>query len=281
MENQINISVGYRWLGMAGIELRAIEQSLLIDPYFTRLPWQHILFRPVKSNRRLVKEMITGGDHILVTHAHIDHLLDVPAVVDCTDAPVYGSQNTCRLLHALGVAETKIHQIEAGDYLALGAFQVQVFSAKHIHVPGFGCGIVPADIKPPLTASQYRLDSCFTFLIEVNGLRVLVDSGRRSAQNLPADILIIHPFYQTGYSQMLLNDVRPQLVIPNHWDNFMAPFIKNDKPEMHPPDWITSLIRRVVLPRFSRTIKRYAPDVKVLIPQVFWEYDLVSLINPP
>jgi L-ascorbate metabolism protein UlaG (beta-lactamase superfamily) len=271
-----NIKLGYRWLGAAGIELRADGESLLIDPYVTRLPWHHMFFHHVQSNIRWVKELITNGDHILVTHAHIDHLLDVSTVMDQTGAPVYGSQNTCRLLQALGMDESKIHIIKAGDRFTAGVFDVSVFFARHYPVPFFLPGAVPVNTKPPRTARQYRMDSCFSYLIEVGGIRILVDSGKREHRNLPADVLVIHPFYGARRYRRLFEEVRPKLVIPNHWDNFMAPFSRVSEQEPFRHDWVSLLVRQWVLPRFGRMIQGYSPEINTLIPQIFQVYDLAQ-----
>jgi len=279
MDNQTIKRVMYRRLGAAGFELHVGRQSLLIDPYVTRAPWHRMFFWHVRSNRRLVQELIPAGDHILVSHAHIDHLLDVSTVMEHTGASVYGSQNTCRLLQALGAEEIKIHQIETGDQVVLGKFSVSVLSAQHPPVLFFLPGAVPAKPKPPCTARQYRMDTCYSFLIEVGELRILTDSGKRHPQNLPADVLIIHPFYGAKHYQRLLNEVQPKLVIPNHWDNFMPTFSKEIKQGPYPNDLISLLVRRLILPSFSRVIQRYDPHVKVLVPQLFHEYDLRALFT--
>lgn len=279
MDNQTHIQVGYRWLGAAGIELRFEGKSLLIDPYVTRVPWLHIFFYHVESNRRLVKELIKNGDHILVSHAHIDHLLDVSTVMDLTGASVYGSSNTCRLLRALGAAENKIHLVDPGQQFTLGAFQISIFSARHMPVPGFLPGVVPVNTKPPHTARQYRMDTCYSFLIEVDGIRILADSGKRQSQDLPADVLIIHPFYGAKRYRKLLAEVQPKLVIPNHWDNFMPTISRKIGQGPYPQDWASSLVRRWFLPHFVKMIQEYNPGVKVQVPQLFYEYDLNAMIE--
>lgn len=278
MKDPTKKPIEYRWLGAAGIELLVNGQSLLVDPYITRLPWHYMFFRHVQPNQPLVKEMLRGSDHILVTHAHIDHLLDVPVIAERNDGSIYGSQNTCGLLRVLGVASPKIHRIEAGDRFILGQCRISVYPARHFPLPGFMSGTVKSNIRPPLTAHQYQMDSCFSFLIEAGSIRILIDSGKRISQDIPAEVLIIHPFYRAEYYQKLLTEVQPKLVIPNHWDNFMAPFSWRDKTASCPQDWISSLVRRLILPRFRKLIQRHAPTVKVLIPQVFYGYDLNTFI---
>ena len=114
-------SAQFRWLGVAGIELRAQDGVLVIDPFLTRFgPWRAL--GRVRSNRSLVAGTVRECDFVLVSHAHWDHLMDVPEVVRATGAQAFGSANTCRLLSVCGVPATHIRQIGAGDRLVLGAF---------------------------------------------------------------------------------------------------------------------------------------------------------------
>lgn len=279
MNDQTNNHIGYRWLGAAGIELLFRGQSLLVDPYVTRVPWHHMVFYHVQPDRLLVKKLITRGKHIFVSHAHIDHLLDVSTVMEFTGASVYGSQNTCRLLRSLGVSETKIHLIRPGEFLPLDEFRISIYSAKHPPVPGFLPGTVPAKSEPPHTARQYRMDACFSFLIEVGGVRILADSGKRQPLNIPADVLIIHPFYSAKHYQRLLVEIQPKLVIPNHWDNFMPTLSRDISHDLFPKDYVSGLVRRWFLPRLSKTIENTNPNVKVLVPQLFHEYNLNMMIE--
>ena len=94
-----------RWLGVAGIELRTADQTLVIDPYLTRVPFWRVAFRRLRTDHALVAQHIPRCDFVLVTHSHFDHLMDVPAVVHHTGALALGSVNTCRLLALSGVTQ--------------------------------------------------------------------------------------------------------------------------------------------------------------------------------
>jgi L-ascorbate metabolism protein UlaG (beta-lactamase superfamily) len=144
--------IEFRWLGTAGIELRENDQVLAVDPYLTRTPvWKTWVGR-VQPNRELIAEKIGHCDHILVTHAHWDHILDVPDIVRNTGAMAYGSSNSCRLLAACGVPQEKIQTITVGDELALNGFRVEVLHSEHMRVLGFGPESLAPDLKPPLRA---------------------------------------------------------------------------------------------------------------------------------
>ena len=103
-------AVRFRWLGVAGIELLSSEElmadeSLLIDPFFTRPPIWRLWFGRVAPNPARIPASLPRCDHILVSHAHYDHLLDVPVIARRTLARVYGSANTCALLQSLRITQ--------------------------------------------------------------------------------------------------------------------------------------------------------------------------------
>jgi L-ascorbate metabolism protein UlaG (beta-lactamase superfamily) len=78
--------VKFRWLGGAGVELEANGQILAIDPFFTRPPMQALWLSRVSPNRKLVEQYIRKYDYLLISHAHYDHVMDVPIVLEKTGA---------------------------------------------------------------------------------------------------------------------------------------------------------------------------------------------------
>ena len=79
------------YLGVNGYQFETGRHVLLVDPYFTRVGfWSVALNQPIASERPRVDEsfthLLTPADAVLVTHAHFDHLLDVPAVLERTGA---------------------------------------------------------------------------------------------------------------------------------------------------------------------------------------------------
>ncbi|OGN98724.1 MAG: hypothetical protein A2Z71_06640 [Chloroflexi bacterium RBG_13_50_21] len=115
------MSLAFRWLGVAGVELRVDGQRLAVDPFFTR-PSLMGLINPVRPNAQLVAEKLPACEFVLVTHSHWDHIMDVPDVLRHTQATAIGSVNTCQLLRVLGVDDLQLKETQAGDKLSLGAF---------------------------------------------------------------------------------------------------------------------------------------------------------------
>jgi len=266
--------IWFRWLGVGGIELRVNDQVLVIDPYFTRVPLWQAWFGRVRPNRQLAAEKVQHCDYVLVTHPHVDHLLDVPDVVHNTGAVALGSPNTCQLLAVLGVPEERIREVEVGDKLALGNFQVEVLPAEHITFLGrpVCSGPLSPNLQPPLRALDYRMDCCFSFLLHVGGCHVLDWRSEQAEPVVPADVLFIKP--QTPAYQSLLRVMQPKVVIPMHWDDFFHPLSKPTRPVIGPSGRVIPLLKRVDMTHFRRMVEQIAPQTKVLIPQMFRAYDL-------
>jgi L-ascorbate metabolism protein UlaG (beta-lactamase superfamily) len=267
--------VQFRWMGVAGIELSVDDQVLLIDPYVTRLPFWRVAFGRVRPNRELITEKIQHCDFVLVTHAHFDHLMDVPDVVRNTGAVALGSANTCHLLATLGVPPAQVRPIEVGDQMALGAFRVEVLPAEHVTFSGWSpfSGPLPLSLRPPLRACDYRVDCCFGFLIDVDGYRLLHCPGPAVA----AEVLFVKPLRTRPAWEALLRGVRPQIVVPVHWDDFGRSLSKPVRSMAVPSGRVIPPLRRIDLTRFKDMVEQIVPEVKVLVPEMFHAYDLGEL----
>jgi L-ascorbate metabolism protein UlaG (beta-lactamase superfamily) len=265
-----------RWLGVAGIELRANEQILVIDPFVTRPPLRRMWWGRVRSDTALAAATVPHGDFLLVTHAHWDHVMDMPAVIDQTRATAYGSPNTHQLLAILGVPEERLQEIKVGDRLTLGTFQIEVLPAEHGLVLGrpFATGSLAPHLRPPLRMRDYRMDVCFSFLIEVDGLRFLDWSSEQIHSAPPADVLFVKPHQERAYYEVLLDVVQPRVLIPIHWDDFMRPLSQPLRPMLKPPRLAFPPLARVDLTAFRQMIKRIAPQTQVFLPKIFRLYKL-------
>ena len=270
------MSISFRWLGVAGLELSTGSHVMVIDPYFTRFPLRKAFFGRVEPDRKLIAEKIQYCDFVLITHAHPDHLMDAPDVVRNTGAMIMGSANSCRLLSVCGAPDDRICEVKAGDKLTLAEFQVEIFPSQHVKIPGYLPGKLRDVLKPPLRARDYRMDKDFSFLVSVEDLRLLTDPGERPDSVVDADVLFLFPRRDEAYCRTLLSRVQPKLVVLNHWDDFFRPLSKPLQPHIQiqgiartfPP------LQRVNTGKFSRMIERLSPQTKVLVPEIFHRYEL-------
>jgi L-ascorbate metabolism protein UlaG (beta-lactamase superfamily) len=216
------MDIHYRWLGTAGLEFTWNDQTLLIDPFFTRPALIKILLNQrVQPDMELVKTYLKRADWVLVSHCHYDHVMDVPNILRQFGAVAAGSTNTCTLLKRSGIPERQIRFISAGDYLEFGPFQIEVLPSWHVKTPiDFMInGPLAPNMQFPLHLADYRMDVDFGFIIQMGDLRILV--GNESSS--PVDMAFIMPFCPPALLAKLLSQANPREVIPIHWDNFFRP----------------------------------------------------------
>jgi L-ascorbate metabolism protein UlaG (beta-lactamase superfamily) len=264
----------FRWLGAAGIELSYGEESLLIDPFFSRPPFWRLWFGRVVSAPATFPASLPRCEHILVTHAHYDHLMDVPAIARRTLAKVYGSTNACELLSVCGLPDEQICEIHPGDQLRLGTFQVEAIEARHGKAPGFSPGQVRKGLEPPLRLRDYVMDEYDSFLVQLPRLRLLDWCGVETQGAPAADVLFMLPSSLPGYTESLIAAVQPRLVVPVHWDDLFHSLSQPMRPTFELPRWELPPLRRVDLMRTREAVQQVKPDAEVRIPEVFRLYDL-------
>ncbi len=97
------------WLGHGSFRFEIEDQIVLLDPWLNGNPLmtedQHAA-------------AITGATHILVTHAHFDHITDVVAISKQTGAPVSGMYELAQFLAAEGAVEGQAFNM--GGTIAIG-----------------------------------------------------------------------------------------------------------------------------------------------------------------
>ena len=267
-------NIEFRWLGVAGIELNISGQILAIDPLFTRPPLHRLLAGRVEPDTRMAREKMPHCDHILVSHAHWDHLMDVPALAKQTGAAVYGSFNACKLLSICDVPEKQINEVVAGSKLQLGKIKISVFNAEHLKIPGFNSQPVSAHLKSPLRLRDYHMDHCYSFLIEIEQFSVLDWCGLLPDSAPQATVLCVGFFRNIAFFETLLERVKPRLMIPLHWDNLFRPLSKPLQPFVKSPLGIFPSLQLMNPGKLNQVVHRIAPAVKVLSPEIFRTYDL-------
>ena len=257
------MSLAFRWLGVAGVELISDGQILAIDPFFTR-PSLMGFIKPVIPNAQLVAEKLPACDFVLVTHSHWDHLMDVPQLIHQTGAIACGSANTCQLLRLLGVGELQIYEVHAGEKLSLGEYIVEVVEGQHSPIPFSTLfnGKLSRRLQPPLRLQDYRMDVCLGFRITSVDVRVLVCA----AEPLPADLLFTVAQEPRDYYRRMFLGVQPHSLVPIHWDNFLRPLNRPLNRFTRPG--------RMNLQKLTEFANQVIPQVKVTIPEIFRVYTL-------
>ena len=257
------MSLTFRWLGVAGMELNAGGQVLVLDPFFTR-PSLIDMLRPVRPDPSLAAEKLPECQFVLVTHSHYDHLMDVPEVLRQTGAVAYGSPNTCQLLHVLGIPSSQLQEIQIGNKLSLGSFKVEVIAGQHSWIPFSSIfnGSLRPGLYPPLRAQDYRMDVCLGYRITVMGFILLVCA----AEPQTADVLFAGAQEAREYYLRLFKAVQPRIFVPIHWDNFTRPLSKPLRRLSRPG--------RMQLWQLVGLARQVLPYANVIIPEIFKQYSI-------
>ena len=264
--------LSFRWLGVAGVEIKSGGQVLAIDPFFTRPPLRKLLTgQRVLSNHKLVTEKLAACNFILVTHSHWDHLMDVAEVVNNTGAVACGSANTCKILAAAGIPSGNMRLIEVGSQVRLGNFDVEVLPGRHVRTPldWLINGAVGDNLSAPLRLVDYKMDSCFSLLVRIGKTRILF--GNSPAR---ADILFINPNDRAGFYLPFIHTVQASVVVPIHWDNFFLPLNRPIRPMLNFPTWFYPYLKRHTLGGFKRVVETGCASTRVIIPTLFEEFIL-------
>lgn len=269
-----------RYLGVAGWELTTPSQRLLIDPYFTRMPLWGVLFgHAIPDQQTIARYILPPVDGILVSHAHYDHLMDVPEAARLTGARVYTSPQGCTLLEVLGVPAEQRVPLTSGGQIAVGCFTIEVY--RTLHRPILGRvpyqGPLRAGLRPPLRARDYRMDEQYSFLVSTEGLRVLIASGIDNEPPLEADVLIVGADASRRQLACILSATRPCVVLPNHWDDMFRPLSRPLRPMIKPMQRI-AIPRRIDLVAWAQKVRSLAPEAQVVIPQHLARYKVGELL---
>jgi L-ascorbate metabolism protein UlaG (beta-lactamase superfamily) len=253
------------YLGTNGYQFESNGHALLVDPYFSRVDFWSVALgahiqpsasrindamrhlaqgeawssapragrHGIAPKSRVNAELQTSSkvDAILVTHAHFDHLLDVPVVMSKTHAPLIASASSIELVRRLPDAGASTGDpVKAGDVRRIGPWKIRVLPATHDRLFGkvpFG-EQAPRQAGPPQRAADWICGEPLAFLIEINGQRIYIDSGGTPAQlppNVRVDLAILGMALPDSRARLVaaLDRLQPRYILPSHQDNFFLP----------------------------------------------------------
>lgn len=277
------------YLGTAGWQISDGTTVILIDPYLSRIlvpppgPGSASLGRVsgdtrpehgwndiVEPDVATIDAHVPRADFVFVTHTHIDHVMDVPHIALKTHATVIGTESTENVMRAYGVPEEQLITVRGGEDYEFGKFSAKIIPSIHsplAHKHYFSSDKAPADMKAPLTLGQMHPEGgTLAYLIRIGGHQILAFGGNnyieREIDGLRPDVVLVGAAASRkeiyDYTGRLMRDLGfPALVLPTHWDNFMAPYSASEQPAID-----------AVQP-FVQEVKAASPHSKVIVPKYF------------
>jgi L-ascorbate metabolism protein UlaG (beta-lactamase superfamily) len=252
-------SIRITYLGVNGFQFESSGHALLVDPYFTRVGLLSAgLNQPIQSDPKRVAEGLKHVpphvDAILVTHAHFDHLLDVPEIMRRTHARLLAGHTAVRLVESVGISGNECESVRPGSMQRIGPWTIRVFAAQHDRlfgkIPFDKCknegpspqsspsgrgsreaaGEGETSVKRPVKASDWCLGEPLAFVIEAAGKRIYIDSGGvpgappdRRVKDVDLAILgVALPDSRERFAEAI-KQLRPRYILPSHQDDMFAP----------------------------------------------------------
>ena len=210
---------GVLWLGQSAFKITTVAgKVIVVDPYLTANP------KTPEQYKKL--EALGKVDLILVTHGHLDHFLDAPALSKLNNAPVWAPAGLSQSMQTLGVLPVALanRMNKGGSITPFAGVRITMTHAEHsselvwrnpetgkdeTHVGGEPCG----------------------FVIELeNGFKIwhLGDTGvfgdmRLLGEMVKPDLLLI----PIGGGQFVMNPadaamatrelIKPKMAVPMHY----------------------------------------------------------------
>jgi L-ascorbate metabolism protein UlaG (beta-lactamase superfamily) len=280
--------VALKYLGTAGWEITDGTTIILIDPYLSRIngppPPGFGSVHPVAGDTRrsytwtdiatpdiaAIDAHIQRADFVLVTHTHFDHVLDVPHIALKTHAAVIGTESTENVMRAYGVPEEQLLTVRGGEDYQFPGFSLKVIPSIHSpldHKHYFSSATAPPGMKAPLTLEQIHPEGgTLAYLIRFPGHQILAFGGmnyiEREIAGLEPDVVLVGAGASRkeiyDYSGRLMRALHyPALVLPTHWDNFLAPYEDSQQLAVD------------ALQSFLHEIAAASPTTKVIVPKYF------------
>lgn len=231
-------TVSVRWLGMAGFEIRAQGQSLLLDPFLTRPTAGTVAAARLAPDEALLEAVLPEASLILIGHSHYDHLMDAPSIARRTGALLAGSRTTCFTARAMEGNAVDCRVAREGQVLRRGPFSVRMVSSRHGKAPLIGVPI-PGELDDPPRwrwphALEMPMGGALIWIIEVEGLTIV----HLSSAGLPGDPSVLKRMVPggadlvlasiairentPGYARRLITELSPRLLVPHHHDPLLG-----------------------------------------------------------
>ena len=112
-----------RWFSTAAFALTEGDITIAFDP-FLGLPlgrrWPYLdgsAFREAAA--------------VFVTHGHMDHILEIPALLSGADVLIHATATPCRTLQKHGMRPDRLRMIRPGDVVDVWPFRVKAYPGRH------------------------------------------------------------------------------------------------------------------------------------------------------
>ena len=178
--------------------------TILTDGYFSRLGLLKTIFKAhsdIQKIERFIEEFDLGTlDFVIPLHHHFDHVMDVPALSQLTNAKVLGTNNTLNVLRGWSANDgtSILHNFRSlnsgipSDFFTenLGELNLTFIRSEHMQ-NDLAKGQITTPVSSPTSARNYKTGEVWIILVTHNTLsgKVLIVG---SAGDVPPTIINSH-----------------------------------------------------------------------------------------
>jgi len=263
------------YLGNAGWQIDDGHTIVLVDPYLSQFHDRRGA-NPIDDEDPIaspsaaeIDAHVRRADYILITHGHVDHMLDAPYISRKTGAVIIGHETAMNLARAYDVADDKLITVRGGEDYDFGAFSLRVIPALHSalfhkrYANSPMAGIAPRGLRPPLHESAFVEGGTLAYLLRIGGRKIFIMGGmnfiERELTGLDPDVALLgagesrNESYE--YTSRLMRALgSPRLVLPTHGDAYASKSLS---------------AATANLLQFSAEITRVSPRTRVIMPPYF------------
>ena len=240
--NQVKVT----FFGVSTLLFDDGETQILLDGFFSRPPLFQTLTSEIKTDTALIDKVVSTYKMdrvkgIFATHSHYDHAFDVAYTTKKTGATLYGSESTLNIGRGGEMKEAQLKLFHPYESFEVGKFTVQIIPSKHSPNNALKDNgvVIEKPLHQPAKMKAYTEGGAFDFYIKHNGRGIYVKPSPNFIEGLldtfKADAVFLgcatfgkqEKSWQNAYYNQTVGELKPQIVIPIHWDDFFRPLSEN------------------------------------------------------
>lgn len=232
--------IAVTWLGVAGALVRGRHATVAFDPYVSRRNLATSLFGTLRPDTKAIDRYIPKVDLVVIGHAHEDHILDAPYLVQRDGADLVGSLTAANVARGYGAPVDKLHVVGPGEFVNIRGVGVTAERAGHVTLLGKvpGSGSVTSAKPGPYRGAEFKTGGARFWRVMVDGIRIgHLSSGKLAREDLPpgmdVDVLLMSTAQMKPADKVverLLAATHPTFVVPIHNDLFFLDLEADPRP---------------------------------------------------
>jgi L-ascorbate metabolism protein UlaG (beta-lactamase superfamily) len=240
-------AVTVRFSGTTTLLFSDGETTWMTDGWFSRPGLLRILFGKLAPDREAIERGLRSNRveelaAVFPLHSHFDHAMDAAEVARLTGAMLIGSEATANIGRGGGLGDERIRVVQDGDRVELGQFRITVYESRHMPYPSdwltrrlIDDREIPRPLVPPASAFDYKVGRAWVLLVEHPAGSFLISGSAGfipgQLRGIDVDAVFVgvgglgtqSEEYREDYWRETVTSVKPEQIIPVHWDSLLRP----------------------------------------------------------